>query len=283
MPVQMKVPSFPFVAPVLRPVPACAVAEARDGDLTSAGSWDALWDGRGSGRLLRSLRERLGWSRQIDETLTRLVASAGTGRPRIDILELGCAPGTVIERLHRLCPQHRYAGIDLAPEGLEQARHRLAELGIEADLHLGDLREIELPGADLVISYGLIEHFEDPAAILGHHRRLARPGGHVAVTVPNYANPMVAALLARYSPDTLATHNLEIMNEQAIADAMTRAGLVDVSVGSAVGPLLPSSRAKPGLGGSTYRLAARAWNLGAGILPQGLLWSGLVWGFGRAP
>ena len=261
------------------------------GDLTSAASWDAVWTRTRSSalrstnplvRLGSRLRSRVGYRGQLDETYGKLLDWAAHGRA-LDVLELGCAPGTMLQTLHRLQPQHRYAGLDIAVEGLGLARRQLAADKIDATLHLGDMRDAEIGKFDLAMSFGLIEHFDDPAAAIAHHARHVRPGGYVAITVPNYAHKIVVALLAQFSPETLATHHLAIMHERAIAEAMEQAGLVEVSAGQAVGPLLPNSRASEGLSGSVYRALSRTWNAGVGLLPRELLWSGLLWGFARRP
>ena len=231
-------------------------------------------------RLRSRLRSRFGYEGQLDETYGKLLDWAAHGST-LDVLELGCAPGTMIETLHRLRPHHRYSGLDIAPEGLALATRRLAENKIDAALHLGDMRDANIGTFDVAMSFGLIEHFEDPIAAIAHHARHVRPGGYVAVTVPNYADKTVAALLARFSPDTLATHHLAIRSERAIADAMDRAGLVEVSAGQAVGPLLPNSRSNAGIEGAVYRVLSRTWNAGAGLMPRELLWSGLLWGFAK--
>ncbi len=204
----------------------------------------------------------------------------------MDVLELGCAPGSMLLRMHQQRPHHRYQGVDMAEQGLRITSERLRAAGIAAELRQGDARTIDpCGGADLVVSFGLIEHFDDPSEILRAHVRLARRGAHVAVTVPNYAHPVVRGLLERFSAETLDTHNLTIMSERALQTALASVGLVEVVTGAAMGPVLPSSRPRPGLAGLSYRTGARAWNLAAPSIPGlgRLLWDGLLWGRGRRP
>lgn len=246
-------------------------------ELTTARSWDQIWGG--SARpWYHGLRSRLPSQVAWTDLLRRILDVPARDA---EVLELGCAPGSMIEQLHGLRPGHRYSGIDISRTGLDIARQRLAARGIEADLRFGDISDAEIPQADLVVSFGLVEHFTDPTEALRYHRRFVKPGGHVAVTVPNYSHPVVVRAMERFSPETLATHNLRIMSTSALHEALTDAGFTGVEVGESGGPTLPSSRPRPGLAGKGYRLAARAWNVGSAVLPETWPWSTYLWAVGR--
>jgi hypothetical protein len=133
------------------------------------------------------------------------------------------------------------------------------------------------------VSFGLAEHFDGPGDALRYHRRFVRPGGYIALTVPNYAHPVVVRAMRWFSPETLATHNLAIMSPGAMSRALTDAGFVHVRVGQSGGALLPNSRPRPGAIGHIYRLGARAWNVATTLLPEGRPWSSSIWGIAEAP
>jgi SAM-dependent methyltransferase len=249
--------------------------------LTDAESWDQIWsadDGHDGPRLRTRLASGRAWCRLLESLL-----DAPKTNGSLDVLELGCAPGAMIMQLHALRPQHRYRGLDNSAAGLKITRSRLREAGIAAELSEGDMRDADLPGADLVVSFGLAEHFADPAEAMRYHRRFVKPGGMVAVTVPNYANPLIVRLLRRFSPETLETHNLSIMSVENIREALRAAGFVDVVSGRSGYALLPSSRPRPGLVGGAYRFVTRAWNLAAGVLPEGVPWASSIWATGVNP
>ena len=253
----------------------------KDDSLTTAEFWDPLWaadDGRSGPRLRSRLAHGVSWRRLLEALL-----DAPKTDGSLDVLELGCAPGAMLMQLYALRSQHRYRGLDISATGLDIARSRLREVGIAADLYEGDIRDADLPGADLVVSFGLAEHFADPADAMRYHRRFVKPGGMVAVTVPNYANPVVVRMLRRFNQETLATHNLAIMSVEAIRDALDRAGFVDVVSGHSGYALLPSSRPRPGPAGEIYRFGARAWNLVSGLLPEGVPWASSIWATGVNP
>jgi trans-aconitate methyltransferase len=221
-------------------------------------------------------------TRTWHQLLEDLLESTGADHP-IKVLELGCAPGSMLVKLHGLRPANSYFGMDSAPRGLAAARQLLAATGVDAQLHLGDLREVRLSPVDLVVSFGLIEHFEDPTEIMSHHRQFLSPGGVAAVTVPNYSHPVVVALMKRFAPETLATHNLRIMSQRSLHRAFTDAGFSDVRVGESGGSLLPNSRVRRDFPGISYSLAARSWNLSTNFLPDRWPWPAVIWGTGVHP
>jgi 2-polyprenyl-3-methyl-5-hydroxy-6-metoxy-1,4-benzoquinol methylase len=214
------------------------------GDLTDSGFWDKKHSSEeaAKGRLSGWIREKIHW--KYDRMICRMLDAIG--KKQAEILELGCAPGTVLERVHRLRPQFRLAGIDYSEEGIGITRERLVSLGIEADIYCGDFRKLSLPKQyDAAVSFGLIEHFENPIEILKSHENFVAPGGLVAVSVPNFSHPVVESLLRRFDPDILITHNLAIMNEKSLARALESCGLENVSVGGAGGPRLYFETRKP--------------------------------------
>jgi len=243
-------------------------------DLTSPGYWDGQWRGARARRLPRR--------RAIDRLLLRFLDLAGDA-PR-DVLELGCAPGDLLERMHRLKPQHRYHGLDYSAEGIAATRERLALAGAEVTLHEGDLRAFDRAGSyDLVVSLGLLEHFEDPAAIVRAHARLCRPGGHVAVSVPNYAAPVARWFLAHMDQGALATHHLGTMRVDVLHRLFESAGLEQVMAEGVGGPKVRTRTSDRALPRRLLRLAARAINGVGRVVPGALSWHATLLATGRVP
>ena len=74
----------------------------------------------------------------------------------------------------------------------------LGRKGVAATIHFGDFRDVELSRQfDMVMSFGLIEHFDYPVLIVKDYARLCAPGGRVALTVPNFAT-LVNRLLMKH-------------------------------------------------------------------------------------
>lgn len=75
-------------------------------------------------------------------------------------------------------------GVDANPEAHEHARlrYRAASLRFERGL----VETYGRPGSfDAVVFLQTIEHVQDPAAVLGHFRRLLAPGGVAYISTPN--------------------------------------------------------------------------------------------------
>jgi SAM-dependent methyltransferase len=253
-----------------------------DGDLTDAPSWERTW--RRSAGARGGLGSRLGLAQDHHEGLRPIFAAASRGRSGpLEVLELGCAPGRMIRNMAALAPEHHYSGVDFAPAALEDARRMLAEAGLAPELHASDARVFaaERP-YDLVVSFGLIEHFEEPLEMIRHHARLVRTGGVVGITVPNFRHPALARALAVYSPRTLDTHNLGVMAPDALRDLLARAGLVEIETGSYGRAVMPVSEVSRSPVGRGIRAVAAAWNLAFLALPRRLSpWQGFFWAHGR--
>src|SRR5262245_61201301 len=124
-----------------------------NGDLTTADLWDQTWTAPTvrTSRFVDRLRESVHW--KFDRLLGGLFDVAG--KPAAGILELGWAPGTILERIHRLRPRLRLHGIDYSADGCRLARERFRAAGMTVGLHEGDVRTVELPRRhDLVLSCG---------------------------------------------------------------------------------------------------------------------------------
>lgn len=248
-------------------------------DMMSSEEWGKVWKSRS--RSL-SFKERVK-DRALHDLSMLIRNWADRCEPVPSIMELGCAPGVMMRRIHRTVPKAKLYGIDYSESGLEQTKKILASFGIDADLMLGDIfsfppRDL----SDLVVSFGLIEHFTDPVEVIRMHRKFAKPGGLIAVTVPNFVHPVVVKALRKYRPHDLETHRLDIMNEQALRKFFKAAGCVKIETGHAVGPLLPSPES---IRGDTllYGLFSMFWNSVSFLIPSSLCWPGIYWACGQEP
>jgi len=250
-------------------------------DLTSPAYWDAEWCAAGlSGEAVPA--SGAGKRGTLDKLLVSLLDA--TGSDAADIMELGCAPGKMLQRMHTLRPRHRYHGVDYAPKGLEMTRGFLGSASVDAVIHQADIRSFQpLQEYDLVLSLGLVEHFPDPTEIFAAHRRICRSGGLVAVTVPNYAHPLAKWFIRQLDPEALKVHCLSIMNPESLRNHMVNAGLQEVRSGASGPPTLRTATSQLGLVRRALRHAGRGWNAIAPRIPKGLLWNSVIWATGRCP
>ena len=181
-------------------------------ELTNKEFWSDTWQKNvpqpsvmaGLARFVRKLA-----SRHLIRFFRRMIGMAGCVQG--NVLEIGCTPGSILEKIHWACPTIKLHGIDFSQSGLQMTERRLRATGAAVTLHQGDVFEINLQTQyDLVVSVGLIEHFEDPLPMVLHHLALCKPGGHVLLCVPNI--PAIPRFLLRqFDPDRLAVHNLETL------------------------------------------------------------------------
>jgi 2-polyprenyl-3-methyl-5-hydroxy-6-metoxy-1,4-benzoquinol methylase len=106
----------------------------------------------------------------------------------LELAEIGSGGGHVL----RMFRDARITAIDVSSVFLETARKNLA--GYDARFIKGEVDKLDLPAAsfDRIICTEVLEHTQDPEAILAAIARLLRPYGVAVITVPN--DPLVLRL-----------------------------------------------------------------------------------------
>jgi SAM-dependent methyltransferase len=102
----------------------------------------------------------------------------------MNVLEIGSATGFLLDAI-RPHTGDALVGIEPGDEFREFSRRRL---GIEAHPERGAVAGRRF---DLLLAYYVVEHMRDPVAELGQWRELLRPGGHLAIEVPNVDDALV--------------------------------------------------------------------------------------------
>jgi SAM-dependent methyltransferase len=110
-------------------------------------------------------------------------------RPGLDLLDVGCGPGTITVDLARRVAPGRTLGIDRAGEAIEQARLHAQAQGVSIELHSGDIYALDLPDAsfDVVHVHQVLQHLTDPVRALRELRRVLRPSGVLAARDSDYS------------------------------------------------------------------------------------------------
>ncbi len=149
-------------------------------------------------------------------------------RPGDRYLEVGCAPGKILTWVSCKLKANA-AGLDYSDTGIRNCKELFAAMSLSIDLYQDDFFSNKLPkqSFDVVTSFGLIEHFDDPREAVAKHIELLKPGGLALIVVPNYAS-IYGRLQRHYDPANLALHNLSIMEPGALV------ALVDPGIGATV-------------------------------------------------
>ena len=110
--------------------------------------------------------------------------------PGMDLLDVGCGPGTItIDLAARVAPGS-VVGIDRSDEVIAQAGALARSRGVEnVTFATGDVYALDFPDAsfDVVHAHQVLQHLREPVDALRELRRVLRPGGTLAVRDSDYA------------------------------------------------------------------------------------------------
>ncbi len=110
-------------------------------------------------------------------------------RPRLNLLDLGCGPGTITADLAELVAPGRVTAVDAAPAALDEARRLADSRGVtNIDFAVADAYATGFTdGAfDVVHAHQILQHLADPVRALREMRRICTPGGIVAARDGDY-------------------------------------------------------------------------------------------------
>lgn len=147
----------------------------------------------------------------VPERLERIVASAGISEGA-SVLDVGSGTGIMVPLIRPYRPA-RILACDLSEVMLE----RLRENHPDVETILGDVRDLELPGAslDAVLVNACYPNIADKASAFSNIRRMTKPGGRLVISHP--LGKGFIAVLRKSSP-----FPLDDFPEQAAAESLLR-------------------------------------------------------------
>ncbi len=143
-----------------------------------------------------------------------------TVSPGATVLEVGCAGGSFLYHIaHKY--QYQAFGVDFSDQ-----LPLTNKIFIDHNYPLPTLYKEDFltwqpeQKFDLVMSFGFIEHFDDPRQIIKKHLDLLKPGGKLIISLPHFAHAQYLFhwLIDR---DNLAKHNTKIMRLAAMRQALS--------------------------------------------------------------
>jgi SAM-dependent methyltransferase len=147
--------------------------------LTDKGLWDERWT---SGK---------DFSFRPDEAYVHFVQSQLFARKlplgKKELFEVGCAPGRYLIYFDKKFG-YKVSGIDFSEDGIAITKENLREHDVRRKVILGDFLDHEFSKQyDIVFSAGFIEHFSEPVSVVEKMHDIAKPGGIILATIPNFA------------------------------------------------------------------------------------------------
>lgn len=140
------------------------------------------------------------------QELKALARTRGGVAPGRSVLDVGCGFGLETLRLAANAIPGRVAGIDKSADFIAEAKARAAAAGLAIAFDVGDADALPYPDAsfDCVRAERLLIYLADPAKAIAEMKRVARPGGRIALIEPDFGTttinlpnrPMVRRALA---------------------------------------------------------------------------------------
>ncbi len=121
--------------------------------------------------------------RTVENSAAHLVPHLRAG---LDVLDVGCGPGTITADLAERVAPGRVIGIDRSAEVIERAAAQQQGDGLE--FRAADLMDLpfDTNSFDVVHAHQVLQHVPDPIDALVEMRRVCRPGGIVAARDSDY-------------------------------------------------------------------------------------------------
>lgn len=102
----------------------------------------------------------------------------------VRILDIGCNEGMMILYTQKAGTETEFYGMDILPEKRDKALSRGYKQVVLEDIRSCDFRQFGDGFFDVVICSHILEHLEDPGAVLDKVRRVLKKGGILIVGVP---------------------------------------------------------------------------------------------------
>lgn len=160
-------------------------------------------------------------------------------QPGLELLDVGCGPGTItLDLAERLAPG-RVIGLDREEGIVSEAERLRSERKVQnASFRVGDVYDLDFEDVsfDVVHAHQVLQHLRDPVAALVEMRRVLRHGGLLAVRDSDYGAKIWAPQDERLDRWMALYHQVTMANG-AEADAgrylpgwVRAAGFAEISV-----------------------------------------------------
>ena len=188
-------------------------------NLTDRSFWKSFWESR------KGLIFFIKPNYVFGSILAKLIAEKNVK----NAIELGGFPGyyaTYLKKYEHLDTTlfDYYIHQDLINQLLEKNGLKPGDINIiEADLFNYKPEKLY----DMVLSFGLIEHFNDTKAIIETHLQFLKPGGVLFITLPNFKS-VNGWVQRKFDKENYDKHNINSMDLQLLTDSCKQLGLKEI-------------------------------------------------------
>ncbi len=195
-------------------------------DIAGKGYWDEVWSYLPKPEVIDpaspTLRSRLFPHRRRHQYFQTIFTNSSRAGQRL--LEIGCARSIW---LLYFAKQYGFepCGIDYSSLGCEQSREMLEAAQIKGDIACADFFEPPerfVSSCDVVVSFGVVEHFRETSVCVKAFSRYLKPGGLMITEIPNMNG--AAGLLQKFMNKPVFEAHVPLTREELLR-AHQEAGL----------------------------------------------------------
>ena len=140
------------------------------------------------------------------------------------VMDVGCGAGSFLDLVKGMCKTT--IGIEPTPS----LRAAVTAKGHRAFPYCHDVGKEWEEQVDLAVSFSVIEHVLDPAALLREIGRLLKPGGRLVLSTPNLRDWLLEALPEEYSRFFYRAVHAWYFDAASLTRLLTIAGFVEPTV-----------------------------------------------------
>ncbi|MCD4695701.1 MAG: class I SAM-dependent methyltransferase [Bacteroidales bacterium] len=154
-------------------------------------------------------------SKDFVETVYRFILSKKINPEGLNILDVGCGPGILLNKISKDFNTSGLTGLDFSETKIENCRKVHPHIQFEAH----SIYEPYPLKYDLVICTEVLEHLEYPQKAMKQLLSLLRPGSTLLVTVPNGRTDTFAGHIYYWGPESWKLFLKETISDSYITEA----------------------------------------------------------------
>lgn len=155
----------------------------------------------------------------------------------MSLLDIGCGAGKWLVYFNRQFGYEVY-GVDYSERACEVAKETLKRNAVQGKVICTDVFDSSFQSQykqyfDVVLSMGVVEHFDDPTAIIDAHLNLLKTGGHIIITVPNLGDGSFYRIMARMygrEEEIVKEHNVALIKTASLGHYLKKYDNLDIEM-----------------------------------------------------